>query len=57
MPEAWLCETAEEMADTIVELFKTKERIDYPEIERYDSDVVYERLVNVVREMIGNPEE
>lgn len=56
MPEAWFCESAEEMADTIIALFEQKERVTYPEIMRYDSDIVFERLVNVVRDMIGEPE-
>lgn len=56
MPEAWFCESAEEMADTIVELFERKDRVNYPEIGRYDSNFIFERLLNVVREMIGDPE-
>ena len=56
MPEAWLCKTAEEMADKISELFLTDERVDYPQLARYDSNNVYSRLVAVVREMIGDAE-
>jgi glycosyltransferase involved in cell wall biosynthesis len=50
MPEAYFCKTAEEMADAIIHLFVLG-RADYPLIRRYDSDVVFERLLTVVKEM------
>lgn len=56
LPEAWLCNNYEETADTIVRLFERTDRwrID---ISRYDSDVVFEQLLDIVKELIGEPDE
>lgn len=56
MPEASFASTAEEMAEIIIDIFKFEGRFEYPEISRYDSDVVFKRLVGIVWEMIGGPE-
>jgi glycosyltransferase involved in cell wall biosynthesis len=53
MPEAFLCKDAVTMAAAIEDLFNSEGRIEYAHINRYDSDVVFEKLLTIVREMTG----
>jgi glycosyltransferase involved in cell wall biosynthesis len=56
MPEALFCSSHEEFVEAILEAFKHTGRVEYPELVRYDSDVVFGKLLKIVNDLTGGPE-